>query len=513
MKRKTKSLFLIVCAVFMVLCTGISAMAANGEYYATWDEYLAGTGLSGEGWNAKSDAIDLVIQAGEELFEAGDYTGAYDAITTAYYGYYETTGFERNTMASISGAEKSAVELQFKAAKKVAKNEGSYEDFCAEAQTLSDMIRQDACTLDDLFGYSYTKADDSSDESSSSSSGSAAAATFVACYSILLREGFEAILIVGAIIAYLNKAGAEDEKRRKKMVYPVYLGSLLGIAMSFVLAWLLSLLKLANSASQEVIEGVTALTAVVVLYYVSNWMLSKSESDAWQNYIKKTAKKGSENGSIFALAGTAFLAVFREGAEVVLFFQPYFNGDNTSSVVAGFILGAISLVFVYLLIKFMGLRIPLKPFFTATSVLMFIMSISFLGGGIKELIEGDVVSMTTPAWLEWIPTNDFLDVLGIYGCLETLIPQLILIIVTVIIFLKTTKKNQLIHAEAEAKRQAEEAIRLAEEKAQEEASLRALIREVVLEVLNGDNRTSAAEEKATKAVLEEVSESAAASED
>jgi high-affinity iron transporter len=277
---------------------------------------------------------------------------------------------------------------------------------------------------------------------------------------------------VGAIIAYLQKSAGDDKKKKQRAAVPVYVGSVVGIIASFLLAWLLNAIKLANSASQEVIEGVTALTAVLVLYYVSNWMLSKSETDAWTAYIKSKAQKSSEKGSIFALAFTAFLAVFREGAEVVLFFQPMLSEDNISSVWMGFAIGCICLVFVYLAIHLLSVRIPIKPFFTATSVLMFIMSISFLGAGIKELIEGNVLTPTYPDWLSWIPTNDFLDVLGIYGCLETLIPQLILLVITVVIFVVQTKKNRAIHEKAEAERAAAEKIRIEREKKAEDISFK-----------------------------------------
>jgi high-affinity iron transporter len=81
-------------------------------------------------------------------------------------------------------------------------------------------------------------------------------------------------------------------------------------------------------------------------------------------------------------------------------------------------------------------KIPLKPFFLGTSILMFVMSISFLGSGIKELIEGDVIDMTSPEWLQnLIPFNDVFDVLGIYPCFETLIPQLLLLLITLMIFM------------------------------------------------------------------------------
>jgi high-affinity iron transporter len=304
---------------------------------------------------------------------------------------------------------------------------------------------------------------------------------------ILLREGFEAILIVGAIIAYLVKSAGDDKERKKKTVRPVYIGSGIGIILSFVLAWLLNLLKLANTASQEAIEGVTALLAVCVLYYVSNWMLSKSESDAWNTYIKDKTKRASEGGSYFALAFTAFLAVFREGAEVVLFYQPYMGTDNTSSAIAGFVFGAIALVFVYLLINLLSLRIPLKPFFTGTSILMFLMSISFLGAGIKELMEGDIItSITSPDWLQWIPYTDVLDVLGIYPILETLIPQLILLVITIVIFVVTTRKNQKIHAEAEARRAVERAAAEKEKQERTEREFRLHVLRVLQEGIEAE---------------------------
>ena len=266
--------------------------------------------------------------------------------------------------------------------------------------------------------------------------------TFLACFGIILREGLEAILVVGAIIAYLVKSGNKDKLK------VVYTGSVLAIIASFICAWLLNLLKLANSANQEIIEGITALIAVLVLFYVSNWMVSKAESEAWTKYIDEQVKVSAETGSLFTLGFTAFLAVFREGAEVILFYQPLLADKSSISWVwAGFGVGCVVLIFVFLAIRFLSVKLPIRPFFLGTSILMFVMSISFLGSGVKELIEGDVISMTSPAWLSTlIPTNNVLDVLGIYPCFETLIPQIILIFITLMIFVmqkwKTKNKNE-----------------------------------------------------------------------
>ena len=376
-----------------------------------------------------------VFRTAKDKYAAGDAQGAYDCVNNGYYGYYETTGFERNAMGYISGARKSEVELQFSACKSATKG-GTVEEFNKEVDILRTMIRTDANKLDGV------------DESGESTGRSAGVATFIACFTIILREGFEAILVVGAIIAYLAKTG--EEATKKKQLRTVYIGAILGIVLSFVSAWALNQLKLANSASQEVIEGVTALIAVVVLYWVSNWMISKSESEAWSAYIKSKVQKSSAAGSAFALAFTAFLAVYREGAEVILFYQPLLSGDNIRMVWIGFLVGAVCLVFVYLAIRFLSFRIPLKPFFIATSVLMFIMSIAVLGSGIKELIEGDVIRMTSPPWVAWIPSNPVLEILGIYPAAETVVPQLILLAITIVVFIWHLKRNKKLREEAQA---------------------------------------------------------------
>lgn len=410
------------------------------KYYPTWEEYSTDAGIAGSWkWNDVADAMTEVFRAGKAKMDAGDSQGAYDCVNDGYYGYYETTGFERNAMGYISGARKSEVELQFSAAKAAA-SENNKEEYVKQVDILRTMIRTDANKLDGV----------SEDGSQQSGGRSAGMATFIACFSIILREGFEAILVVGAIIAYLVKASLGSEEEKKRQLHQVYGGAILGIILSFVSAWLLNLLKLANSASQEVIEGVTALIAVAVLFYVSNWMVSKSESEAWSAYIKSKVSSAAKTGGGFALAFTAFLAVYREGAEVILFYQPLLNGDNMNMVWAGFIIGAVVLVFVYLAIRFLSVRLPLKPFFLATSILMAVMCVAFLGGGIKELIEGDVIKMSSPAWVAWIPSNSVLEILGIYPAVQTVVPQIILTVIIIITFILSLKKNKRLRLEAQA---------------------------------------------------------------
>ena len=433
-----------------------STASADTEFYMTWEEYVAGHGISEWNWNDAADAIEKVAFHAADLYEAGDKESAYDFAKATYWGYYETTGFERNTMTYISGSRVSAAELQFTTLRKAVKKDLGTETVRAEAQKLSDMLHEDALTLSPE-GSVMTSAGEEGGTDSTASEGSAGSkiATFAGSFGIILREGLEAILVVGAIIAYLLKSG------NKKGVIPVYIGAAFAIVCSFIMAGILSWLKSINpetTMSQEIIEGFAALLAVVVLFYVSNWMVSKSEAAAWEGYIQDKVASSAERGNMFALAFTAWLAVFREGAEVILFYQPMLNEGHPGMVWLGFGVGCVALVVIFILIRILSIRLPIKPFFLGTSILMAFMTICFLGSGIKELMEGGVFDdfafmLNSPSWLSWIPYNDVLDVFGIYPLVGTIVPQLILLAITIVTFVIQVHHNNRLKKESETRAQ------------------------------------------------------------
>jgi high-affinity iron transporter len=205
------------------------------------------------------------------------------------------------------------------------------------------------------------------------------------------------------------------------------------------MAWVLNALtSTASGRNQEIIEGATMLLAVGVLFYVSNWMVSKAEAEAWASYIEGKVQNSITRGSMFSLAFAAFLAVFREGAETILFYQALLAGNQNyvNMVWLGFGIGSAALVVVYILIRVLSLRLPLKPFFLGTSVLLFVMSVSFIGAGIKEFQEGNVIPVTL------LPFNFTVDILGIYPTLQTLIPQAVLLAVTIATFVIQLRRNK-----------------------------------------------------------------------
>jgi high-affinity iron transporter len=252
---------------------------------------------------------------------------------------------------------------------------------------------------------------------------------FVQSFVIMLREGLEAILIVGALMTFLAKMGAADRRRH------VNAGILAAIAASLLTAVALETVFHLSAAHQEALEGLTMVVATMVLFYVSYWLLSKMEVVKWSHFVKSKVHDAVTSGSAFALASAAFLAVYREGFETVLFYKALFISAGPAAglapIAGGMLLGGVLLVLVYLAMNRFGVRLPLKPFFAVTSAFLYYMAFVFAGAGIAELQEGGFVSMTPVSWAPRIPA------LGIHPTVETLTAQGVLLALAVLALIWT----------------------------------------------------------------------------
>ena len=252
-------------------------------------------------------------------------------------------------------------------------------------------------------------------------------AAFLQSFLIIVREGFEAILVVGAVVAFLIKTGNRDRLRS------IWVGAGLGVAASAATAVLLQTILRAMPMSRDLIEGITMLVAVAVLFSVSYWLISKVEAAKWQQFIRDKVNSALARGGGTALAFVAFLAVYREGAETALFYQALF-GEGSSlllPIVLGIVAGGVVLALIFTLFYRYGVRIPLRPFFAVTSVLLYYMAFVFMGKGIRELQEVNAFPMTV---LRGFP---HLDAMGIYPTVETLLGQLLLVVLFVGALAKT----------------------------------------------------------------------------
>lgn len=340
-------------------------------------------------WTDVVGDIEKELNKAAEAYANGDVTAAKEYINEAYFGPYEGAQMEKAVRLNISAKANAQIEGQFKDIKKSMTEGKDIKDIQIKRQELIKQLHDLAAKMDGTNATGF--------------------GVFLSSFLIIVREGFEAILILGAIIAYLFKSGNREKVR------VIYQGGALAILASLATAVAIKFLFNVSGASQEILEGVTMLIAVGVLFSVSFWLISKVEARKWQNYIEGKVKQSLGRGSVFALWFTVFLAVYREGAETVLFYMAMLSGADqgqTGMIIFGMLAGAIVLIAIFVLVRYGSVRIPVKPFFIGTSILMYYLAFVFAGQGVNELQAGGAVGITSFG----IPAIGFL---GIYPTLES----------------------------------------------------------------------------------------------
>ena len=236
---------------------------------------------------------------------------------------------------------------------------------------------------------------------------------------ILFREGLEALLVIIALVAATREAGQSARAR------DIYRGALIAIAVSLGLAWAVN--HLIGDNTSDTLEGIFQLFAAVTLLYVSSWITSKMQARRWMSFINaqvETARKS--NGPSFALGLTAFLAVMREGAETIVFFQALLAGATESAerhaVAVGIVTGAVALALTFAVLRRLTYLIPIGPVFSITSVLLYALAVIFAGQGIASFQESGVIAAT---FVSHVPT---LPMIGLFPTVQTIAAQVLLLV-------------------------------------------------------------------------------------
>lgn len=236
--------------------------------------------------------------------------------------------------------------------------------------------------------------------------------TFVGALTILLREGIEALLIVIGMITFLKKTDRPEVLRH---VHRGWISALLAGVLTWVVAtYLIGI----SGASREVTEGIGSVLAAVVLLSVGLWMHQKSSAGRWQDYLKGKLSAAVSQRSAWALFALAFIAVYREVFETVLFYSALAADGNSGALVAGFFTALLLLIVIAWVLLRTSARIPLGTFFSFTSILVVVLAVVLIGKGVSALQEAGWIGVTliTIPRVEW---------LGLYPTLETFISQII----------------------------------------------------------------------------------------
>ncbi len=222
--------------------------------------------------------------------------------------------------------------------------------------------------------------------------------TFLQSLTIILREGIEAALLVGLLLAYLTRVG------RKELRAYVYWGCAGGAAAG-LLTWMAGRRLLVSVGHREALEGITSLLAAAVLFWVSLWIFHNLDVQRWKRYMHEQASRAVSAGSGWFLASAAFLAVYREAVETALFYQALWlqSGNRPAVVIFGFAAGMLLLAgFVVIWLK-LGIRLNLKPFFVMSGILLGVLSVIFAGYGVRELQNVGYLEETSVNWMISLP--------------------------------------------------------------------------------------------------------------
>lgn len=354
-------------------------------------------------WASVASGINQSISTAIASYKSGNAQDAILSVQDTYFDRFEATGME-NKIGSRDAAFKTTLENHFtrlvslmKAGQPVSMLETEASALQTDLQNAVTLLGEGEETQWSLLLYSLM---------------------------IIVREGLEALLIVAAIVAYMVKNNHQDKM-------PLIRQSVLvALAASVVTAILFQLLFTNSGASRELLEGFTMMIAVVMLFSMSYWLLSKVEARHWKAWLEGKLSHSLTRGSMVGLWLTCFLAVYREGAETVLFYFALF-GDAKDlagqlSIGAGFVIGCVVLLVAWLVMRYSVVRLPLKPFFMFTGSFMYLMAFVFAGKGVLELVEGKLFQ---PTLITGIPEISWL---GIYPYVETLVPQVLLLLAALV---------------------------------------------------------------------------------
>jgi high-affinity iron transporter len=262
---------------------------------------------------------------------------------------------------------------------------------------------------------------------------------FIQAAVILLREGLEAMLVIAALAAYLIKAGGGHR------VKSLYAGALAAVAVSIVAAWLFAMLN--SGQHSDLMEGIIILFAAALMLYVSGWLMVKQDPHGWKEYLAAKADNALAQDTAWAVAALAFLAVFREGAETVLFINALATTEGGWSVglFGGLAAATLGLAVLFYFINLIAQKIPLRPLFIITSAFLFAMAIKFIGEAVQEFQEQSILPFTQVAGADW------LSAIGLNPTMEALSLQLLVILFALATYSLVVRNKRLTRVEKSAR--------------------------------------------------------------
>jgi high-affinity iron transporter len=274
------------------------------------------------------------------------------------------------------------------------------------------------------------------------------APTIAAGYSftILFREGLEAMLVIAAVLGYLEASRAVGYHR------PMMLGIAGAVVLAIATFFLISLTLDVAPIAREVLEAIITILAVGVLFYVSFWLLARLDQRRWMEFLKAKIWAAAATGSAIALAMVGFTTVYREGLETALFYQAllgYAKGLEVW-VVVGAVLALVALAAIGWAIFRQERKVPVTTALTAALVVVILMSVAFMGNAVREFQEALIVPVTYLESLPRLPV--FLaDLTGYHPTVQSLAAQLLLLCLYTVGFVLMLRQRRRVTGAVQAR--------------------------------------------------------------
>ncbi|MBO2544059.1 FTR1 family protein [Salegentibacter sp. BDJ18] len=252
-----------------------------------------------------------------------------------------------------------------------------------------------------------------------------------AALSILIREALEALLIILIILRVLRPM------KIKRAVIAVHSGWIFAVLTGVVSWFFVDKLINLSGASRELMEGVGAILAVLVLLFAGIWLHSHSEISKWKHFIKNKINRISETGNMIGLLIFSFIVVFREAFEVVLFLSSLklSNPDVANSAINWALLTSVIIIAIITIVflKFTK-ELPVGKFFKLASYMVAALAIVLTGKGIMAFQEAGYIPISP------IDLAPRIELLGIYPNLQSILAQLL--VLGIIVFFQWRNLNQ-----------------------------------------------------------------------
>lgn len=248
---------------------------------------------------------------------------------------------------------------------------------------------------------------------------------------ILLREGVEALLIVLALVSSLKAS-----KFTRGLVW-VYTGGILGIVASGIIAYVLQKIFPAVSAgtNREILEGFIGIFAVIMMIGIGMWLHSKSNLKSWNHFMQRQMKAVATSGSFISMFALSFLAVFREGAETILFYVGIIPLISMKNLILGIVLAIIVLIIITIIILYTSSKIKVYKMFFLLTWMIYLLAFKMLGTSVHML---QVVGIIPLRVIPFVPT---IESIGVYANWEVFTAQLIFVLVVTITMLINKKRQ------------------------------------------------------------------------